>query len=141
MTALNLTLDAVTRLAPEPGLVVFDVDLTLGCEHAGTFAFRPGVVEFADTLLRAGYRLVFWTAGPLRHVLDVADASGLRPRLAGCHRKPEYPIREEEALRLLGERAALTVDDDATEAVPGWPFLHVLPWWGPTGGPPPADPV
>ena len=50
---------------------------------------------------------------------DEAFVSGFR----------DYPMQEDAALAILGERPALQIDDDATERVADWPFAIAGSAW------------
>lgn len=115
------------------GLVLFDVDCTVanGCfADMAEWEVRPGAVDTVQGLARLGIRVGFWSGGGQAHAHTTAVRMGVRDLLAGCWRKPPYPMTPYTVRALLGEMPALTLDDDAGEAVEGVTFCLVQPFLG-----------
>lgn len=115
------------------GLVLFDVDLTLGNGLAAPmagFEVRPGATETIRALSAAGFRVGVWTAGGPRHAREVAARLGVLELLTYVGGKADFPPTTDAVQALVGEVPVLTVDDDWGEAVPGIPFYRVQAFWG-----------
>jgi hypothetical protein len=114
------------REAPAPAgldverrIVLFDID---GVVLAVDGTPMPGAQALVDTLMCLGYEVHFWSAGGTLHVADALQRAGIYGGFK-AHEKPTYPPTEDEALRIVGRRPALQIDDDPTERVADWPFM------------------
>ena len=83
----------------------------------------PGIRTLVEAFRALGYGIVLWSSGGADYCRKAATACGIT--IDACHAKPAYPIQERAALKLLGRPPALQIDDDPSEAVPGWMFLLV----------------
>lgn len=102
-----------------PPLVLFDIDgVILGIDGTPL----AGATALIDTLMCLGYEVHFWSAGGTMHVADALQRAGIYGGFT-IHDKPTYPPSEAEALRIIGRRPALQIDDDPTERVADWAFM------------------
>src|SRR4051812_23995726 len=100
-------------------LVLFDIDgVILGVDGTPV----PSAPALIDTLMCLGFEVHFWSAGGTRHVGDALQRAGIYGSF-GAHDKPIYPPTEAAALKIIGRRPALQIDDDPTERVADWPFM------------------
>ena len=112
-------------------IVLLDVDGVIADGQAAKkCAPRPGIRLLVDTLARLDYEVVAWSAGGVLHARDVVYACGLNCVIHRFLNKPDLPMQEEDALRLVGERPALQIDDDPSERVGDWPFMLWDGWYG-----------
>ncbi len=107
----------------EKPLFVLDVDLTI---YDG-FARPPRLIDGSKILLQTLSTLGevrLWSAGGESHAREVAQRFELADMISDYHDKPPYPPTEESAIRILGRKAALQIDDDVSERVADWPFVE-----------------
>lgn len=111
-------------------IVIFDVDGVLGdgsvapkCLHA------PGLLMLTSGLITLGYELHAWSAGGDTHAHDVVKHGGMSRMFVRYHDKAPYPMHEADALAILGARPVLQIDDDISERVSDWAFLHADGWY------------
>ena len=69
------------------------------------------------------FELVIWSGGYAGYPREIADRFNLPVKRT--FKKPDYPIQLGAALELLGGVPALQLDDDPTERVADWPFIHI----------------
>ena len=107
-----------------PPLYVVDVDLTIVDSFNDFPLLIPGRRQMLKAMSTLG-EVVLWSAGGADYVQDTVATFGLHNYVHGWRRKPEYPPQEDEALSILGRKPDLQVDDDPSERVADWPFLHL----------------
>lgn len=113
------------------GIVLFDTDCTV-CDPS-TKELRPGMLEWMQRLAGEGYDVRMWSAAGAKHAKLVARRFNLPVRLT--HSKGEYvsggPQLPPCAPPLYAhEHVVLTVDDDATEFLPGVEHITVPAFLG-----------
>ena len=108
--------------------IVFDVD---GTTSNGQFpgsphiAPRPGIELVFEVLKAAGVEIYLWSTCGADYCANVATTLGFAHFFSGYFEKAEYLMTYDAAVKKLGFVPDLTVDDDATEQIPGIPFLQV----------------
>ena len=103
------------------GIVLFDVDGTL-LRRDGSI--RPGAALVIRTLMALDYSVHFWSGQGEHHARMVANSIGLGLPHIPCHTKPPYPMAEHTALRIIGERPVLQIDDQRSDRIADWPFMQ-----------------
>lgn len=107
---------------PEKPLFVVDVDLTI----YDCFSRPPRLIDGSRLLLQTLSSIGevrLWSAGGETHCRQIAQRYELTDFIANYHDKPR-PNTEEEALRILGRKAILQIDDDPSERIADWPFVE-----------------
>jgi len=115
---------AETAMSP---IVLFDID---GVILSADGTPLPGAGWLVDTLMCLGFEVRFWSAGGTRHAGEAINRAGIYGSFT-IHEKPTYPPTEDDALRIVGRRPALQIDDDHTERIADWPFMEWGAQWGP----------
>jgi phosphoglycolate phosphatase-like HAD superfamily hydrolase len=102
------------------GIVLFDVDGTVIRSDGSP---RPGAGIAIRTLMALGYDIHFWSARGEHYARSVADRIGLGLPFITTHTKPPMPMTEFEALRIIGARPALQIDNERDQRIADWPFM------------------
>lgn len=108
---------------PERPLIVVDVDLTIFDEFADPPQLMPNAKLLLHALSLLG-EVHLWSGGGEQHCRVVAQTHKLGEFITDYHDKPRRPVQEAEAIQILGRAAALQIDDEPTERVADWPFVH-----------------
>lgn len=107
---------------PEKPLFILDVDLTIHDAFSRPTAMIKGTRLLLQVLDALG-EVRLWSAGGASHCRQIAQTYELTDLVADYHDKPR-PNTEEEALRILGRKATLQIDDDPSERIADWPFVE-----------------
>lgn len=84
---------------------------------------REGTLKIIRLFMELGVEVVVWSGNGAEYAKEVVDRLALPvTRVLG---KPDYPIRIDVALGLLSTTPVLQFDDDPTERVGNWPFMHI----------------
>ena len=111
------------RWRPRP-ILLLDVDGVVTLIEPGA-PMRPGIDLLCQAFVALGGSVVLWSGPGAEHAEEVATRVGIDKYVTKYLAKPDYPITEEAALLALQDIPVLQVDDDATERVGNWPFLHL----------------
>ena len=101
--------------------VLVDVDGVI-LDYAGKM--RWGVRNILHGFVEIGYELTLWSGNGEAHAHRTMRRADL-PLSSRVFAKPDYPIQLDAALELLGSVPVLQLDDDPTERVADWPFIHI----------------
>jgi hypothetical protein len=108
---------------PRP-VVLLDVDGVVNLIETDA-PIRPGIELLCQAFVAAGADIYLWTGPGAYHAEREATRAGITKYITKFLGKPDYPMTEEAALVTVGCVPVLQVDDDITERVGSWPFLHL----------------
>jgi hypothetical protein len=108
---------------PRP-ILLLDVDGVINLIEAGC-PIRPGIELLCQIFTALGGDIILWSGPGPEHALAEAKRAGITDYVTRYLAKPDCPITEEAALATVGAVPVLQVDDDITERVGAWPFLHL----------------
>lgn len=102
------------------GFVLFDTDGVV-VDYDGNL--RPGVRDLMAGFAAMGYEIRMWSGNGCEHASDVAEQFDLP--CESFITKPAYPMTHNSVVKVMGGTPLLQFDDDSTEYVGDWSFIHV----------------
>lgn len=126
MSALLTLSETVSPHDTAEPFLLLDVDWVITLPAAGAPP-RPGIGPFCQLFIDHGVAIKLWSGAGAEHAKKEAHRVGIDKHVTAYLSKPDYPISQTAAISALGSAPILQVDDDATEAVADWPFLHLSP--------------
>lgn len=108
---------------PRP-ILLLDVDGVVNLIEPDA-PIRPGIELLCQLFTALGGDIFLWTGPGPEHAQIEAERAGITQYITKYLGKPDYPMTEEAALATVGAIPVLQVDDDITERVANWPFLHL----------------
>lgn len=105
-------------------ILLLDVDGVINLIEPGA-PIRPGIEFLCQVFTALGGIIILWSGPGPEHARAEAERAGITSYVTKYLAKPDYPIAEDAALVAVGAVPVLQVDDDITERVGNWPFLHL----------------
>lgn len=84
---------------------------------------RPGIRDLMYGFIRFGFEIRMWSGVGYRHAADVAAKHCLP--CDSFTTKPDYPMTRESVVAATKGVPAIQFDDDPSEYVGDWPFIHI----------------
>ena len=100
--------------------VLFDVDGVV-VDYDGKL--RPGARELMIGFAAMGYEIRMWSGNGCEHASDVAEKYDLP--CESFTTKPPYPMTRTSVVNVMAGTPSLQFDDDYSEYVGDWPFVHI----------------